>query len=93
MPKVRVFANWLDDRRGMRWSVDEGTQATEQTVRAVRLHDVSGVAKVDMRARRDRGEPNAWLEFSPATVRVTRARVAHIETAVQWVPPVKPEGT
>ncbi len=89
MKRVRLYVNWLDDRRGMRWSVDEGTQATEQTVRSVKLHDVSGTVRVDMRARRDKGEPNAWVEFSPATVRVTRARVAHIETAVQWVPPVR----
>jgi len=55
----RVYFNRWQDAPNV-WSVDDGTQATERTVREVRLHNVS--ARTRFGPGDNQKSPTVWIE-------------------------------
>lgn len=68
--KYRVYYNRRSDYPFI-WSVDEGTQETEQNVKSVEFHDVSAMTNGDLTVPRSSTEtPCVWFDVLYATLTV-----------------------
>jgi hypothetical protein len=90
MPAWRVYFNRSSEQPTV-WSIDEGTQATEVNVKAVRLHRCNADTHWDPSIKVNPDTPCAWLDIYHAIMQLSDG-VAHFFPDPDWrVPRINSE--